>query len=89
MPYQLAPAPNFLRITFFGRVTRSDFGDALREWAAVEAEAGLVPDRLTDLVGVESSELSAPQVFADEPGAVAWLGGKSSRHGAASPAISA
>lgn len=62
MPYQLTPGPDFLRVAFFGQVTRPEFGDALRELVALEAAAGRVPDRLTDLGGVESSELNADDI---------------------------
>ena len=62
MPYRLTPGPDFLRIAFFGQMTRPEFRDALRELVELEATAEHVPDRLTDLGGVESSELQAEDI---------------------------
>lgn len=62
MAFQILPQSGFLRVIITGRLTREEVvavGLAVRE---VEAASARVPDRMTDVSGVEISELTGEDV---------------------------
>jgi len=63
MPFQFQPEAGFLRLRFFGHVTRQEFAAAARELQAMDAN-GRVPHRLTDLRDLDFSELKGDDVLA-------------------------
>jgi hypothetical protein len=64
MVYQVRGEPQFIRIRFFGKVTRSELLAALDEMEVLEASAATMPHRLTDLTDVELSEVKAVDIHA-------------------------
>jgi len=62
MPFQITTQPGFLRVVITGRLNREEVvavGLAVRE---IEVESERVPDRLTDVTGVEISELTGEDI---------------------------
>lgn len=62
MPFQIIPQPGFLRVVITGRLTREEIfavGMAVRE---VEERSERVPDRLTDVSGVEISDITGEDI---------------------------
>lgn len=62
MAFQIIPQPEFLRVIITGRLTHEEVvavGLAVRE---IESASPRVPDRLTDVSGVEISELTGEDV---------------------------
>jgi len=62
MAFQIIPQPEFLRVIITGRLTREEViavGLAVQE---IEAASERVPDRLTDVSGVEMNELTGDDI---------------------------
>ena len=62
MAFLIIPQPGFLRVLITGRLTREEvvaLGLAVRE---IEAASARVPDRLTDVSGVEINELTGEDI---------------------------
>jgi hypothetical protein len=62
MPYQLLLQPEFLRVVVTGRLTREEVIALGIEVRKLEETCGRLPDRLTDVSGVEISELTGDDV---------------------------
>jgi hypothetical protein len=62
MAFQIIPQPEYLRVIITGRLTRDEVvavGLAVRE---IETASERVPDRLTDVSGVEINELTGEDI---------------------------
>jgi hypothetical protein len=62
MPFQLLLQPEFLRVVVTGRLTREEVIALGIEVRKLEETCGRLPNRLTDVGGVEISEITAEDV---------------------------
>ncbi len=64
MPFEIKVEPDFVRATVWGVLTEADLWALVDAAEAIERSSPRIPDRLTDLTGVEGVQLGFPAVRA-------------------------
>lgn len=62
MAFQITAEPGFLRVVITGRLTRQEVITLGMAMQKIESASARIPDRLTDVSGVEISELTGDDV---------------------------